>query len=112
VIPNSEHRAGTTSELQSRPVPIHDFEKAIAELEYKTSDWFQQTYGASYQMCLDSAASRRFLWALCERTVQLQQLGADFSTPMVLLAATMLQMGYQIGRKHAETEVLEGWYKL
>src|SRR5262245_41519435 len=91
---------------------MSDFEKALAELEYKTTDWYQNNYGESYRMCLESAASRRLLWALCERTLLLQRLGADFSLPMVLLSATMLQIGYNIGRKHAETEVLEGWCRL
>jgi len=29
-----------------------------------------------------------------------------------LLAGTMLQTGYAIGRRHAEAEVLEGWMRL
>jgi hypothetical protein len=93
-------------------IRVRDFESALAELEYKTTDWYQHNYGESYRMCLESAASRRLLWALCERTLLLQTLQADFSVPMVLLGATMLQIGYNIGRKHAETEVIEGWYKL
>jgi urease accessory protein UreE len=31
---------------------------------------------------------------------------------LVLVGATMLQMGYAMGRRHAEAEILEGWMRL
>jgi hypothetical protein len=46
------------------------------------------------------------------KLVNLQMSGSNFSAPLIRVAATMLQTGYTIGRRHAEAEVLEGWMKL
>jgi len=42
----------------------------------------------------------------------LQRSGQDFSVPLVVMTATMLQIGFNLGRKRAEAEILEGWMKL
>jgi hypothetical protein len=52
------------------------------------------------------------LQAILGSLMQRQGAGQDFSVPLVILSATMLQIGYAIGRKRAEAEVLEGWLRL
>ena len=86
-------------EQQPGLIRIDDLEHALAGLESQPTEWYVQNYGPSYRMCLESAISRRLLWALCERTVLLQRLGADFTIPMVVLAAEDAQLGRGV---HAE----------
>ena len=97
---------------RSAVVPIKDLEKALLELELRPLDWYCSMYGDTYRLCLESEVSRRLLWAVCQHVGLMLRLGADHSIPLILLAATMLQAGYTIGRKQAESEILEGWLKL
>jgi len=93
-------------------IPMHQFNAALSELEFQSAEWYRARYGESCQLCIDSPASRQILLAMLDYQMNLQRMGGDVSVPLVLLAATMLQTGYVIGRRRAEAEVLEGWMRL
>ncbi len=93
-------------------IPIQEFNSALTELDFQSAQWYRANYGESYRICVESAASRQFLLTMLDYLVALQRAGRDFSVPLVLLASTMLQTGYMLGRRRAEAEVLEGWMKL
>ena len=93
-------------------IPIQDFNTALGELDFQSGQWFRSTYGESCRICVESAASRQLLLTMHDYLTSLQRSGGDTSVPLVLLAATMLQTGYAIGRRRAEAEVLEGWMRL
>jgi hypothetical protein len=93
-------------------IPIHEFNAALAELEFQSAQWHRARYVETCRICVESPASRHLLWTMLDYLVEIQGTGGDFSVPLVLLAGTMLQTGYTIGRRHAEAEVLEGWLRL
>jgi len=94
------------------PIPLTEFDAAISELNYQSARWYQTKYGEACRICVESESSRQFLMTMLNALVSMQRTGQDFSVPMVILTATMLQIGYQIGRKRAEAEILEGWMRL
>ena len=93
-------------------IPIQEFNAALMELDFQSAQWYRARYGETCQICMESPASRRLLLTILESLAVTMKAGGDFSVPLVLLAGTMLQTGYMIGRKHAEAEVLEGWMRL
>ena len=95
-----------------RSIPIHEFNAALAALEFQTAEWYRARYAEACRICMESPASRHLLWTMLDQIIDMQRVGTDFSVPLVLLAGTMLQTGYTIGRRHAEAEVLEGWMRL
>jgi hypothetical protein len=94
------------------PIPMQEFNSALIELSSQSPQWYLANYGDACGICIQSYASRQFLLTLLDHMMRLQSCGQDFSTPLVMLAATMLQTGYEIGRKRAEAEILEGWMRL
>lgn|SRR5262245_2848549 len=99
----------------AKPGPVitfGDFHDALRALELRPPEWYSQTYAPTYQMCLDSWPSRRMLMATSDYLVMLQRTGGDYSIPLVALAAFMLHIGYIVGRKHAEVDVLGKWMKM
>ena len=93
-------------------IPIQEFNAALAELDFQTAQWYRARYGETWLICTESPASRRLLLTMLEYLMGILRTGGDSSVPLVLLAGTMLQTGYMIGRRHAEAEVLEGWMRL
>jgi hypothetical protein len=93
-------------------IPIHEFNAALTDLEFQSPQWYRARYGETCQICVESTASRYFLLTMLSDLIRLMRAGEDFSVPLVLLAGTMLQTGYTIGRRRAEAEVLEGWMRL
>lgn len=93
-------------------IPIQEFNVALMELDFQSAQWYRALYGEACMVCAESPASRRFITTMLEYLGALGRAGGDISIPMVLLAGTMLQTGYGIGRRHAEAEVLEGWMRL
>ena len=93
-------------------IPLPEFNAALAELDFQTAQWYRAQFGDSCRICVESPASRQFMLAMLDYQAALVRMGGDFSVPFVLLAATMLQTGYLIGRRRAEAEVLEGWMTL
>ncbi len=93
-------------------IPIHEFNAAVMDLNVQSAQWFRAQYGETCQICVDSPASRLLILTMLDHLVRTMRLGGDFSAPLVMLAGTMLQTGYMIGRTHAEAEVLEGWLRL
>src|SRR5437899_2829144 len=89
---------------------------AVAQLvvapDFRSAQWYRANYGETCRICIESSASRQFMLTMLEYLMGLQRTGGDFSVPLVLVAATMLQTGYMIGRRRAEAEILEGWMKL
>jgi hypothetical protein len=102
----------TEDSLRGQTIPIHDFNAALTELEFRTAQWYRANYGESCRLCVESDASRQFMLTMLAYLMGLQRTGGDVSVPLVLIAATMLQTGYSIGRKRAEAEILEGWLRL
>jgi hypothetical protein len=49
---------------------------------------------------------------MSDNLVGTMRAGGDYSALLVQLAAIMLQTGYNIGRRQAEAQVLEGWMQL
>jgi hypothetical protein len=109
---NMDSSVGPLPREQAPIIPIQDFDAALADLEFQSPQWYRARFGESCRMCVESPNSRDFMLAILSYMKTLQNTGGDPSTPMVLLGATMLQIGYAIGRKRAEAEVLEGWMKL
>jgi hypothetical protein len=97
---------------QGHTIPIHDFNAALTELDFQTAQWYRANYGETCRLCVESDASRQFMLTMLAHLMGLQRTGGDVSVPLVLIAATMLQTGYSIGRRRAEAEILEGWLKL
>jgi hypothetical protein len=93
-------------------IPIQQFNSALTEMDFQSAEWYRARYGDSCQLCIESPASRQLLRTMLDYQMALRRIGGDFSVPLVLLAATMLQTGYMIGRRRAEAEVLEGWMRL
>jgi hypothetical protein len=94
------------------PIPIAELNSALGELNFQTAQWYRANYGETCRACIESDSTRQFLQAILGSLMQRQGAGQDFSVPLVILSATMLQIGYAIGRKRAEAEVLEGWLRL
>lgn len=93
-------------------IPIKEFNAALMDMDFQTAEWFRERFGDTCQMCVESPASQRFMTTMLEHLVATLKAGGDCTVPLVLLAGTMLQTGYTIGRRHAEAEVLEGWMRL
>lgn len=101
-----------SSTLGNYPIPVVDFNSALTDLTFRSAQWHRANYGETCRICVESEASRQLLLAALNHMMELQRFGQDFSAPLVALSATMLQIGYAIGRKRAEADVLEGWMKL
>jgi hypothetical protein len=84
----------------------------LSELDFQTAQRYRAQYAETCRICVESPASRRLMLTMLDYLVGTLKTGGDFSVPMVLLAGTMLQTGYMMGRRHAEAEVLEGWMRL
>jgi hypothetical protein len=93
-------------------IPVQEFNAALAGLELQSPQVYRARYGDSCWVCVESPASRHLLLTMLSYMGELQRAGGDVTIPLVLLAGTMLQTGYAIGRKRAEAEVLEGWMTL
>jgi len=93
-------------------IPIQEFNAALMELDFQSAQWYRARYGETCQICIESPASRRLLLTILDSLAGTMSVRGDSSVPLVLLAGTMLQTGYMIGRRHAEAEVLEGWMRL
>jgi urease accessory protein UreE len=93
-------------------IPIQEFNAALTELQFQTAQWYQARYEQTCRMCVESPASRQLMLTMLDQLVATLRSGGDFSVPLVVVAGTMLQTGYMIGRRHAEAEVLEGWLRL
>jgi hypothetical protein len=93
-------------------IPIQEFNAALMEMDFQSAQWYQARYGETCQICMESPASRRLMLTMLDYLAATMQVGGDVSVPLVMLAGTMLQTGYTIGRRHAEAEVLEGWMRL
>ncbi|MCU1339209.1 MAG: hypothetical protein JWO19_4790 [Bryobacterales bacterium] len=93
-------------------IPIQEFNAALEELDFQTAQWFRARYAETCRICVESPASRQLMLTMLDSLMGTLKAGGDFSVPLVLLAGTMLQTGYTMGRRHAEAEVLEGWMRL
>jgi hypothetical protein len=93
-------------------IPIKEFNVALTELDFQSAQWFRANYGDTCRICVESPASQRLMLTMLDYLVGIMNTGGDYSVPLVLLAGTMLQTGYMIGRRRAEAEVLEGWMRL
>jgi hypothetical protein len=93
-------------------IPIQELNALLMDLNCQSAQAYRAQYGEIRQVCIESPASQLLLLTMLEDLLRLFRNGGDLSTPLVLLAGTMLQTGYTIGRKHAEAEVLEGWLRL
>ena len=98
--------------LRSPMIPINELNAALMELEFQNAQWYYSRYAEACRACAESPAGRHLLWSVLDQLAGIVRTGGDFSVPLVLLAGTMLQTGYVIGRRHAEAEVLEGWMRL
>jgi hypothetical protein len=104
--------SGAYAEQEGRMIPIQEFNAALTELDFQSAQWYRARYEETCRICVESPASRRLLLAMLDYLAATLRTGGDFSVPLVLLAGTMLQTGYMLGRRHAEAEVLEGWMRL
>ena len=93
-------------------IPVQEFNAALAELEFQSAQAYRARYGDACWACVEAPASRLLLLTMLDSMSALQRTGGDVTAPLVLLAGTMLQIGYAIGRRRAEAEVLEGWMTL
>jgi hypothetical protein len=93
-------------------IPIQEFNAALAELDFQSSQWYRARYGETCRMCVDSSAGSQLLLSMLDYMIALQRSGGDFSIPLVMLAGIMFQTGYVMGRRRAEAEILEGWMRL
>jgi hypothetical protein len=107
-----ESLSQAVTEDTGRMIPLEDFDDSLSTVYFKSAEWYRANYGDACRACTESRTSRQFLGTMLGELVRLQRSGADFSVPLILVAATMLQTGYTIGRQLAEAEVLEGWMKL
>ena len=93
-------------------IPVHEFNSALAELDFQSAAWFRARYEYACQICVEAPASQRLLLTMLDHLVGILRTGGDVSVPLVMLAGTMLETGYMLGRRRAEAEVLEGWLRL
>lgn len=93
-------------------IPIQEFNAALLELDFQPAEWYRARFEETCRMCIESPAGRSFLLTMLDQLMGTLKAGGDYSVPLVLLAGTMLQTGYMIGRRHAEAEFLEGWMRL
>jgi hypothetical protein len=89
-----------------------ELDEELNQLQLQPPQWYWESYGKTYHVCIDSTATRRLLQDVANHVMALQRTGGDYSIPLILLAATMLQTGYLIGKRNAEAQILEGWMKL
>ena len=93
-------------------IPIQEFNAVLMEMDFQPAQWYRARYAEACLMCVESPAGSRLMLTMLDYLMALLKTGGDASVPLVLLAGTMLQTGYMIGRRHAEAEVLEGWMRL
>lgn len=93
-------------------IALQQLDEELNQLQSQPPQRYWENYGQTYHLCLDSPHTRRLLLDVVNHVVALQRVGGDSSIPLIVLAATMLQTGYQLGKRNAEAEVLHGWMKL
>jgi hypothetical protein len=97
---------------EGRMIPLQEFNSALTDLNFQSAQWYRAHYAETCRICVESPASRQLMLTMLDYLMRTLKAGGDCSVPMVLLAGTMLQTGYMLGRRHAEAEVLEGWMRL
>lgn len=103
---------GSFTEQEVRMIPIQEFNAALAQLDFQSAQWYRERYADTCRICIESPASRRLMTTMLDYMLGTLRTGGDYTVPLVLLAGTMLQTGYMMGRRHAEAEILEGWMRL
>jgi len=93
-------------------ISMREVDAALAQLEFQSAQWYRARFGEACRLCAESARIRQFLVTSLNYMNALRATGGDISAPMVLVSATMLQIGYLLGRHRAEAEILEGWMRL
>src|SRR5690242_18926397 len=97
--------SGADTEQVRRMIPIQEFNAALGELDFQSAQWYRARSGDTCRICVESPASQRLMLTMLYHLVGTLKTGGEFSVPLVLLAGTMLQTGYMMGRRHAEAEV-------
>jgi hypothetical protein len=93
-------------------IALQQLDEELNQLQLQPPQRYWENYGKIYNICLDSPPARRLLLDVANHVAALLRTGGDASIPLVVLAATMLQTGYHIGKRNAESEILHGWMKL
>jgi len=93
-------------------IALQQLDEELNQLQLQPPQRYWESYGKTYHICLDSPQMRVLLQDVANHVVGLLKTGGDSSIPLIVLAATMLQTGYHIGKRNAEAEVLHGWMKL
>lgn len=89
-----------------------DLEEVLQCLDSDSSAWLNGSYVKNCEVCASAEISGRFLKLAADLVAQQVRAGGDVTRPMIGLAATMLEAGYKIGRKHAEVDTLNSWLEL
>ena len=93
-------------------IALQQLDEELTQLQSQPPQWYWDSYGTTYRVCMDSATTHRLLQDVVSHVVALLRTGGDYSAPLTVLAATMLQTGYMLGKRNAEAQILEGWMKL
>lgn len=93
-------------------ITTEDLRQTLKDLDSRAADWPETTHWDTFELCKEVELSADLVRAT-NRLVKLAMMhDFDSTVPLLGLAATMLEAGYRIGRKKAETETLEAWMKL
>ena len=93
-------------------IALQQLDEELNQLHLQSPQWYWDSYGKTYRLCMDSTTTHRLLQDVVNHVVALHRTGGDYTLPLIVLAATMLQTGYQLGKRNAESQILEGWMKL
>lgn len=89
-----------------------ELDEVLANLDQQSNEWLTGPYLKNCEACASGETSSRFLSLAAALVAAKVREGGDLWTPMVGLAATMLEAGYKLGRKHSEVDTLNSWMEL
>lgn len=89
-----------------------ELDETLASLDQQSGEWLNGPYLKNCEACTTGETSQRFLSLAAALVASKVREGGDLMTPVVGLAATMLEAGYKLGRKHSEVETLNSWMEL
>lgn len=91
---------------------VHELNSALNDIQMRSIAWQKKAYDGHFNRFLQPGMMNSFLRDACDYVAGSARIGQDYSIALMLVAATMIEAGYAVGRARAEAEMLEGWMKL
>lgn len=98
--------------MPQRMIDVQELDKFLQEIQVRPADWQEKVYDSHFTGFRQPGMMHNFLKEACEHIAASVRANQDYSIAIMLVAATMVEAGYALGRARAEAEVLDGWMKL